>query len=278
LAELPPLFVLSLAALLGLVIGSFLNVCIFRIPRDLSVVRPRSFCPSCEAPIAWYDNIPLLSFVLLRGRCRNCSEPIGASYLLVEVITAATFVAVVSTYGVSLPAAKWIIFECLLIILFWTDWQERILPDEFTLGGSALGLVLAFVVYVPGLVGEILLKERGWRATSVSNAVLGALFASLPIWLLGFLYEKVRGREGLGFGDVKLLLLIGMFLGPENALSALTLGATGGAVFGIAQLLIRRQDGWNYALPFGSFLSAAAYLIPLFSRLSLLPVGLPRTG
>jgi leader peptidase (prepilin peptidase)/N-methyltransferase len=271
-------FVLSLAAVFGLVVGSFLNVCIFRIPRDLSVVHPRSFCPSCEAPVAWYDNVPVFSFVILRGRCRSCKQPIGASYLWVEVITAATFVAVVRAYGVSLPAVKWIVFECLLIILFWTDWQERILPDEFTLGGSVLGLVFAFLVYVPGLLGEVFLKERGWRSASVANAVVGALFASLPIWLLGFLYEKVRGREGLGLGDVKLLLLIGMFLGPENALSALTLGATGGAVFGIFQLLIRRQDGWNYALPFGSFLSAAAYLIPLFSRLSLVPVGLPRTG
>ncbi len=272
------MFVLSLAAIFGLVIGSFLNVCIFRVPRDLSVVRPRSFCPSCEAPVAWYDNIPVFSFVLLRGRCRSCREPIGAFYLLVEVITAVTFVAVVSTYGVSLAALKWIVFQCALIVLFWTDWQERILPDEFTLGGSAVGLVFAFLVYVPGLLGEIFLRERGWRAASVANGVVGALFASVPIWLLGFLYEKVRGREGLGFGDVKLLLLIGMFLGPENALSALTLGATGGALFGISQLLIRRQEGWNYSLPFGSFLAAAAYLIPIFSRLSLVPVGFPGRG
>jgi leader peptidase (prepilin peptidase)/N-methyltransferase len=173
---------------------------------------------------------------------------------------------------------KWIVFECLLITLFWTDWQERLLPDEFTLGGSALGLAFAFAVYVPGLPGEFFLRESGWRIASVANAVAGSLFASLPIWLLGFLYEKVRGREGLGFGDVKLLLLIGVFLGPENALSALTLGATGGAVFGVSQVLIRRHDGWNYSLPFGSFLAAAAFLIPLFSRLGLVSAGLPRTG
>jgi len=278
LAELPPVFVLSIAAVFGLAIGSFLNVCIFRIPRDLSVVRPRSFCPSCEVPVAWYDNIPVFSFLLLRGRCRNCKEPIGAHYLLVEVITAGTFIAVVSKYGLSLLALKWIVFECLLIVLFWTDWQERILPDEFTLGGSLVGLAFAFLVYVPGLLGEMVLKERGWRSVSLINAVIGAVFASVPIWLLGVLYQKVRGREGLGFGDVKLLLLIGMFLGPENALSALTLGATAGAVFGIFQLLVEGQDGWNYPLPFGSFLSAAAFLIPLFSRLSLVPVGMTQTG
>jgi leader peptidase (prepilin peptidase)/N-methyltransferase len=278
LADLPPGLVLALAALFGVAVGSFLNVCIYRVPRDLSVVRPRSFCPGCEVPVAWYDNIPLLSFLLLRGRCRYCSEPIGLSYLLVEAITAITFVAVVSTYGVSLAAAKWMVYECLLIILFWTDWQERILPDEFTIGGAAFGLAFAFLVFVPGILGELFFGNRGWRSESIANAAIGGLFASVPIWLLGFLYEKLRGREGLGLGDVKLLFLLGAFLGPENALSALILGATAGAIFGIVQLLIGRKDAWTYALPFGSFLCAAGYLIPLFSPLHLTSLALPRTG
>src|SRR3954471_5354277 len=118
LADLPPAFVLSLAALFGLAVGSFLNVCIYRIPRDLSVVRPRSFCPSCEASLTWYDNIPVFSFLFLQGRCRHCREPIGAYYPLVEVVTALTFVAVIRTYGLSFPAGKWIVYECLLIVLF----------------------------------------------------------------------------------------------------------------------------------------------------------------
>lgn len=277
LADLPPVFLLSLAALFGLAVGSFLNVCIFRVPRDLSVVHPRSFCPSCESPVAWYDNIPVFSFFYLRGRCRHCQQPIGASYVLVELVTAVAFVAVIARYGVSLAAAKWTIYECLLIVLFWTDWQERILPDEFTIGGSVVGLVFAFLVAVPGILGEFLLSSRGWRSESLFNSVAGGVFASLPIWLIGFLYEKVRKREGLGFGDVKLLLLLGVFLGPENALSALTLGATAGVLFGLLQILVRKE-AWTYALPFGSFLSAAGCLIPLFARLSLTPIVLPRTG
>ncbi len=276
MADLPPVFLLSLAALFGLAVGSFLNVCIYRVPRDLSVVHPRSFCPSCDAPVAWYDNIPVLSFLKLRGRCRHCRNPIGTSYVFVELVTAVTFVAVVSRYGISLAAAKWIVYECLLIVLFWTDWYERILPDEFTLGGSVVGLILAFVVGVPGIAGEFLLSNRGWRIESLFNSILGGLLAALPIWLLGFLYEKVRKREGLGFGDVKLLLLLGVFLGPENALSALTLGTVAGALFGIFQVLVRRKEAWNYALPLGSFLSAAGYLIPLVARLSLTPGVLPR--
>lgn len=278
MADLSPLFLLLLAGLFGLAAGSFLNVCIFRVPRDLSVVQPRSFCPSCESPVAWYDNIPVLSFLNLRGRCRQCREPIGTPYILVELVTAVTFVALISRYGVSLVAAKWMIYECLLIVLFWTDWQERILPDEFTIGGSVIGLVFAFLVPVPGILGEFLFGNQGWRSESLFNSVLGGLFASLPIWLLGFLYQKLRKREGLGFGDVKLLVLLGVFMGPENALSALTLGATAGTLFGMMLILVRRKEAWTYALPFGSFLSAAGYLIPLFARLSLTPVVFPTTG
>lgn len=275
MADLPLSFVFTFAALFGLAVGSFLNVCIFRVPRDLSVVRPRSFCPSCEASVAWYDNIPVLSYLLLRGRCRHCANPIGLFYLLVEITTALTFVAVFSTYGVSLPAAKWIVYECIMIVLFWTDWQEHILPDEFTIGGSLIGLLFALSVHVPSLFGEVLLSDKGWRIESLANAIVGGLFASLPIWLLAFLYEKLRGREGLGFGDVKLLFLMGTFLGPENALSALTLGATTGALFGIAMVLRRREEAWSYALPFGSFLALAGYLVPLFARLRLTGIALP---
>lgn len=275
LADLPQAFVLAVAALFGVAVGSFLNVCIFRVPRDLSVVRPRSFCPSCEMSLTWYDNIPVLSYVVLRGRCRYCKNPIGSSYLLVEIVTAITFAAVVGIYGISLPAAKWIVYECLLIILFWTDWQERILPDEFTIGGSVFGLVSALVVYVPSLFGEVFLGQHGGRVGSVANAIVGGSLASLPMWLLAFLYEKLRGREGLGFGDVKLLFLIGTFLGPENALSALTVGATSGALFGIVLVLRRQEDVSTYALPFGSFLALAGYLVPLVARLRLTEIALP---
>jgi leader peptidase (prepilin peptidase)/N-methyltransferase len=216
----------------------------------------------------------VFSYVILRGRCRHCRNPIGWSYLLVEITTGATFVAVLSIYGLSLAAAKWIVYESIMIVLFWTDWQERILPDEFTIGGSIAGVAFAFFVHVPSLFGELLLSNYRWRIESIANAVAGGAFASLPMWLLASVYEKLRGREGLGFGDVKLLFLIGAFLGPENALSALTIGATAGALFGIAMIVTRREDAWTYALPFGSFLALAGYLVPLVARLRLTGIAL----
>ena len=135
-----------LAFLAGLLIGSFLNVCMFRLPRDLSVVRPRSFCPSCEKQISWYDNMPVLSFLLLRGRCRNCGEPIPVRYPLVELATALVFAWAVTLMGVTMEALKYSIFGAILITLVASDIEERILPDEFTLGGAVIGLVLAWIV------------------------------------------------------------------------------------------------------------------------------------
>ena len=154
------------AAIFGLAFGSFLNVCIYRIPRDLSVVTPRSFCPECGAPIAWYDNIPLFSYAALRGKGRCCGKAIGVRYPIVELTTAAAFFAVVLRYGWTAAALKWTLFEAIVIALFWTDLEERILPDELTLGGAAAGLVLAFFVSVPSILGELLLpvSQPGWRS------------------------------------------------------------------------------------------------------------------
>ena len=129
-----------LAALSGLLIGSFLNVCIYRWPRDLSVVRPRSFCPKCEQPIGWFDNVPVLSYLLLRGRCRKCGAQIPARYLVVELLTAAAFFCAVWFLGPTLAAAKYCVFGALIIALVFSDLEERILPDEFTLGGAVVGV------------------------------------------------------------------------------------------------------------------------------------------
>ena len=133
------------ALVAGLLIGSFLNVCVYRMPRDLSVVAPRSYCPACEHPIAWYDNIPIASFALLGGRCRHCGKPIPIRYLLVEALTAALFVVVVLLHGPSLVSVALCTFCALMIGLVFSDLEERILPDEFTLGGIALGLLFAYV-------------------------------------------------------------------------------------------------------------------------------------
>jgi leader peptidase (prepilin peptidase) / N-methyltransferase len=258
---------IAVATVFGLMFGSFLNVCIYRIPRDLSVVAPRSFCPECGARIAWHDNIPLLSYVVLRGRCRACGKRIGLRYPIVEMSTAILFAATAIQYGWSTVALKWALFEAIVITLFWTDIEERILPDELTLGGSLAGLLIAFFVRVPGHLGELFLSDSKLAWQSLFNAGVGAMVLAGPIWMLGIMYSRVRGREGLGFGDVKLLVLLGVFLGLENGLVALLIGVVSGSVIGIAYIWVAGKKASTYELPFGSFLCAGAALVPLMNRL-----------
>ena len=207
----------ALVAITGLLFGSFINVCIYRIPRDLSVVTPRSFCPECGIQIAWYDNIPLLSYLLLRRRCRSCAQRIPSRYPIVELTTAVLFALVASEYGWTLAALKWCVFEALLVALFWTDLEERILPDELTLGGTAAGVIFAVFVAVPSAAGTLLLPAAKTVWQSLLGAAIGATFLVIPIWTVGALYAWVRKREGLGLGDVKLLLLMGVFLGDRKS-------------------------------------------------------------
>jgi leader peptidase (prepilin peptidase) / N-methyltransferase len=243
------------AFLAGLLIGSFLNVCIYRLPRDLSVVAPRSYCPHCERTIAWYDNIPVLSFLILRGRCRHCGKRISIRYPLVELATAIAFATCAGSLGASLAALKWSIFSALLIALIAADLEERILPDEFTLGGTALGLIFAA------------LSRFGPRLISLEESALGAVIASGAMWLVGWLYKKVRHREGLGLGDVKMLAMMGAFLGISDTLLALIAGSAFGVVAGLAYILITRKDPSTYQLPFGTFLGAAALAVALWGVL-----------
>jgi len=259
-----------LAALAGLLIGSFLNVCIFRLPRDLSVVRPRSFCPACEKTIAWYDNVPLLSFLLLRGRCRHCGTRISFRYPLVELLTAISFALWVVELGVTLPALKYCIFSAILITLIFSDWEERILPDEFTLGGTLIGIVLAAFVPLTPQLSFLFLPfsiPPVWR--SVSEAVVGAGVSSGCIWLVGWIFEKIRHKEGLGFGDVKMIAMIGAFLGLEEALLTLIAASLFGAVSGLIYILSARKDASTYELPFGSFLGMAALAVGMYGEMAL---------
>jgi leader peptidase (prepilin peptidase) / N-methyltransferase len=264
-----------LAFFFGLLFGSFLNVCIYRIPRDLSVATPRSFCPECGEQLTWLENIPLVSYVFLSGHCRWCAQPIGVRYPLVELSTAILFLFTAMKFGLTPLSLKWILFESLLIVLFWTDLEERILPDEITLGGSAAALLLAGVVAVPGSFGAMLLPHVALRWQSLMNACLGALLLTLPIWLIGAAYGRLRGREALGLGDVKLLAMLGLFLGPENGLFALLIGAVAGSIAGIAMLLWTKQDARSYEMPFGSFLCAGAILIPFLSERWHSPLAVP---
>jgi leader peptidase (prepilin peptidase)/N-methyltransferase len=256
-----------LALLLGLLIGSFLNVCIYRWPRDLSVVRPRSHCVACQRTIAWYDNIPLLSFVLLGGRCRACKAKISWRYPAVELATGALFAVYVLAHGPTLAALRDCCFAAMLIGLLFADLEERILPDEFTLGGVALGLVFAWWVKVPDFTAQAVLWLAGFEVSgpwqSVAESVLGAALPTLLLWGGGWLYEKVRHREGLGFGDVKLMAMIGAFLGLRGALLTLVLGSLVGSVVGYAYIAVTKKDASTYELPFGTFLSLAALIASL---------------
>lgn len=252
----------AVAAAFGLIFGSFLNVCIYRIPRDLSVVLPRSFCPECGHAIAAYDNIPLFSYLLLKGRCRACKKSIGWRYPVVELTTAVLFGLVAWRYGFTLSALKWVIFESLLVALFWIDLEERLLPDELTLGGSLAGLLLAVWVPVPGILGYMSPVQSG-ILLSLGNAALAAIVLAGALWTIRALYEKVRHREGVGLGDVKLLLLLGIFLGLRNGISGLLIGSVAGTVIGLFFLIVARKDPSTYELPYGTFLCAGAALVPL---------------
>lgn len=250
-----------LAALAGLLIGSFLNVCIYRWPRDLSVVRPRSYCPQCEKPIAWFDNIPLISYVHLRGRCRNCGARIPIRYPIVELLTAIAFFVSFWFLGPSANAIKFCVFGAILITLIFSDLEERILPDEFTVGGAVAGVVIAaFVPLSGGLMALLLYSIRLPRLTSCLEAAFSGCVCAGSLWLVRTVYEKVRHREGLGFGDVKMMGMIGTFLGLEGSLFALFIGSALGSIMGVFFIWFGGKDA-TYEFPFGSFLGVAALAV-----------------
>jgi leader peptidase (prepilin peptidase) / N-methyltransferase len=256
-----------LALVFGLLIGSFLNVCVYRLPRDLSVVRPRSYCPVCEHPIAWYDNVPLLSYAFLRGACRHCKTGIAARYPIVEALTGALFFVYVLRMGPTLAAAKYCLLGALLVGLLFSDLEERILPDEFTLGGTVAGLALSFFVPVQDITAHaifwLLNIDAQARVLSFAESLCGALLPAFFLWLGGYLYEKVRKREGMGFGDIKMMLMIGAFLGMRDALLTLIIGSVVGSVVGYLYIRITHKEVSTYELPFGTFLSLGAIVVTL---------------
>jgi leader peptidase (prepilin peptidase)/N-methyltransferase len=259
-----------LAGLFGLLIGSFLNVCIFRLPRDLSVVAPRSFCPECEAPIAWFDNVPLLSYLVLRARCRKCGKRIPLRYPLVELLTGAAFFCAVWKLGLSAGAFKFSVFGAIVIALVFSDLEERILPDEFTLGGTAIGIL--FAAWVPqrdGLMHLLLFSLRNQRVLSVAEAAFSAGFFAGTLWFVGVLFKMVRHREGLGLGDVKMVAMIGAFLGLQGTLLTIIAASLLGGIVGLCYIWFTGKDASTYELPFGTFLGAAALGVGFFGELFL---------
>jgi leader peptidase (prepilin peptidase)/N-methyltransferase len=254
--------------LFGLIIGSFLNVCILRIPSGKSIVLPASACPKCSEAIRPYDNIPVLSYLLLGGKCRGCKTKISPMYPLVELLTALLFLGCYYAFGISVETGKWAAFSAITVVLVFTDLRERILPDVVNFTGFAIGLI--FSVFTKPTDGTAL-----WVANhlfdypppapvlSLVDALLGAAVGSGLLWLVSEAYFKLRGREGMGLGDVKMMLMAGAFLGAKRTLLTILAGSLLGSVLGVAIILARRKDT-DYELPFGTFLGAGALLVVFF--------------
>ncbi len=256
-----------LAFFAGLLIGSFLNVCIYRLPRltNRSIVTPRSRCWRCRAPIAWYDNIPLLSYLLLRGRCRKCHRLIPIRYPIVELVTALAFAMCVGILGLTLAALKYVVLCSILISLIATDYERHILPDEFTLGGTVVGLGFAALVPVDRYFISMLMPfGMNPRWYSLAEAAFGAFIASCSIWFIGYLYGKFRDVDALGLGDVKMLAMIGAFMGLRGALQTMILGSLVGSIIGLLYVWLSKKDWRTYHVPFGSFLGIAALFVALY--------------
>ena len=253
--------------LLGLIIGSFLNVCISRIPEGESVVFPDSHCPKCRSRIKAYDNIPIISFLLLKGRCRVCKEPISWQYSVVEGLTAFIFWATFHLVGMQSKTVLLLFFFSAIIVLIFIDLNHRILPDAITLPGIVVGLIFSLIDPVKDGTSRFLLELAGYTEVSVSvisflDSLIGALVCGGFLWFVAEIYFRIRKLEGLGFGDIKLMGMVGAFLGLRLALLTIMLGSLMGAVVGLIYIKAAGKEA-TYELPFGSFLGVAAIISAL---------------
>jgi len=235
----------AILVLLGLAVGSFLNVCIHRLPRGQSLNSPPSRCPHCDYRLRWSDNIPLVSYALLGGRCRQCRARISVRYPIVELITMALFVAHGAVFGWTPLLVPRLVFACAMVVLFAIDLEHHLLPNVITLPGIAVGLI-GSAVLPPGIV----------------DALIGVLIGGGVLWLIGEAYFRYSGHEGMGGGDVKMLAMIGAFLGWKLVLVTLVLSSVLGSVIGLI-VIAARKGGLKYALPYGTFLALGALVASL---------------
>lgn len=252
-----------LAFIFGSVIGSFLNVCIYRMPLGKSVVWPHSHCPHCEKKIPWHDNIPFISYLFLKGRCRFCKEKISLRYLVVELLTALMFVVLYNRYGLKYEFFIYALFVCSLIIATFVDIKHRIIPDEISIGGIIIGFLLS-------AIKGFNLGPFSYNIKPMLDSLLGIIIGGGIIYLTGFLFDLVYFKllkkppiqgetESMGGGDVKLLAMIGAFLGWQAAVLTFFIAPLFGAVIGIINLIVKKE----HLIPYGPFLSLAA-LVSLF--------------
>jgi leader peptidase (prepilin peptidase)/N-methyltransferase len=256
------------SVLIGLAIGSFLNVCISRMPHNESVVHPRSRCPRCRKPIAGYDNIPVLSYVLLGGRCRNCKKKISIRYPLTEALTGVISALIYLKYDLGLQYAVYFAFAAALIVLAFIDADHRILPDPITLNGIWIGLLVSLVIFIPGPFVARVLQSAGFsfpsdRLVSFASSVAGAVVGGGILWAVGEAYFRLRGVEGMGFGDVKMMAMVGAFLGTPRTVFTIMAGSLLGSVIGLLMMRFGGKDK-EYELPFGTFLSLGAIVALLY--------------
>ncbi len=285
---------------LGLAFGSFLNVCIYRLPLGLSTVTPRSACPKCKQGIAFYDNIPVLSWLILGGRCRSCQTKISPRYLLIELLTGVMFLSCYWYFGLTFSTLKYCTFAFLLLGLIFTDAETKLLPDKLTLPGLALGLVFSLIVPVNDVAAQMLpgalnLPFSGGISTaifSLLDSLLGAALGASFIYGAGAIYLRWRGMEGMGFGDVKLMAMVGAFLGVKLTIFTIFTASIAGSMFGLttvfavwvkrthrfrarmADAQAARQRAWQsaqmvlrfYQMPFGVFLGSMALFAFFFGN------------
>ncbi|MGZ4836289.1 MAG: prepilin peptidase [Terriglobales bacterium] len=287
---------------LGLCFGSFLNVCIYRLPLGKSVVTPRSACPHCGNLIPLYHNLPVLSWLILRGKCRSCKQPISPRYLVIELLTGLLFLGCYAHFGWTLAALKCVVLGYLLLGLIFTDAETKLLPDAMTLPGLALGIGFSLLVPVndlasrimPGMVSPVMSSEISWRLWSLADSLLGAAVGASFLYGAAAIYLRARGVEGMGFGDVKLMAMIGAFLGTKLTVLTIFASSLAGSLFGLSTVLAvwmkrtrriqargtasgisskeSRRRAWQsarlalryYEMPFGVFLGSMAILSFLF--------------
>ena len=257
-----------LVTVFGLVFGSFLNVCIARLPSHQSIVVPRSHCPRCNHPIRWFDNIPLVSYLVLKGRCRDCHARISPLYVVIEALTACLLVATYHRFSLSPEFVKYSALIMMLIVLVFTDLRERRIPHAVTVFGISLGLLFSLFIPVDNRPLGWLAQRMGWSPPAVVLSVLGALLGALTggglFYAVGEAFYILGGRqkEYLGFGDVMLMLMIGIFLGAPLTLLTILLGSLGGTILALS-FIVAAPRFRDYHWPYGTFLGIAAMYVAL---------------
>jgi leader peptidase (prepilin peptidase)/N-methyltransferase len=264
---LPQPFIYVIVGIFGAIIGSFLNVVIHRLPREESIVLPSSRCPSCGAVIAFYDNMPVFSYLMLGGRCRSCKVHISARYPAVEALTALLWVAVAWRDGLSFALPFDLIFVTAVIALIFIDGEHMILPNAITYPGIAFSLIAR--IALPYLMGTPHFEDlpmllygalagRPIWAASLIGALIGALAGGGSLWLMGWIWEKLRGVEAMGLGDVKMMFMVGAYLGWRLTILNIFLGVLSGSLIGIGLMLRQGKKDMTMLLPFGVFLGIGA--------------------